>query len=272
MSTDEILYTLQDYVGIRALELAGYPDGLPLVPSSMTPARVLVRPRSVQMLMTALWWVDALVERGKEPPVLILPCLPGARQDRLNDRGDFLFTAKSIAREINLRGFPKVVALDPHSDVMPALIDRCEVVTAAAVIKGQVAHAKWDAVISPDAGAEKRAGAVARMLGLPLLHAWKTRDVATGAIAGFGFEGLFAKDLHCLVVDDICDGGGTFVGLADLLFEAKLDLWTTHGFYSKGTAALRERFTTIFCTDSVFGPRDGVTEIPVCELLLKGLL
>lgn len=269
-SRAEVLYTV-DGGRIEALSLSSYPDGMPLVPFTSAPKTLLVRPKSVSTLMAALWWVDALVERGHQPPTLCLPCLPGARQDRLNDRGDYLFTAKSIAREINLRRFPRVRVVDPHSDVMPALFNRCDVVHAVDVIRNYVKHERWDAVISPDAGAEKRAGAVAKMLGLPLLRGWKTRDVSTGAIAGFGVQD--SAGFNCvLVVDDLCDGGGTFIGLADELRDMTADLWTTHGLYNKGTSDLFRKFRYVYCTDSVDGPRDGVTEIPICESLLRGTL
>jgi ribose-phosphate pyrophosphokinase len=137
-------------------------------------------------------------------------------------------------------------------------------------------------VISPDAGAEKRAGEVARKLGVPLIHAWKTRDVGTGAISGFGFDAYaeattINKRARVLVVDDICDGGGTFVGLAAAIeksFPADIDLhlFTTHGIYSKGVAPLAEHFSHIYCTDSIVGDRPGVIQIDVGLKLLRGEL
>jgi ribose-phosphate pyrophosphokinase len=132
---------------------------------------------------------------------------------------------------------------------------------------------KYAAVVSPDAGAEKRAQKVARKLGLPLLHAWKTRDIGTGNITGFGMEphGL-PKDSLVLVVDDLCDAGGTFLGLADILDANKLraHMWVTHGLFTKGTEALLKRYGHVYCSDSASGPRDGVIEIAVCEKLLRG--
>jgi ribose-phosphate pyrophosphokinase len=270
--------------GLRChVPLATYPDTMPLINAAPDgfPARVLLRPKSFASFMAALFWIDAIGERHDHAPHLILPFVPGARQDRLNDSGDYLFTAKSVAKEINARGFPSVTVLDPHSEVTPALIDRCKVVHAADCINPPAG--KYAAVISPDAGAEKRAGTVARKLGVPLIHAWKTRDVATGTIAGFGYDRSTLADplldgpARMLVVDDICDGGGTFTGLAAEIAksgfeELDLHLWTTHGIYSKGVAALAEHFSHIYCTDSVAGDRAGVIEVPVCQKLLEGTL
>jgi ribose-phosphate pyrophosphokinase len=234
-------------------------------------------------LMGALFFVDALMERGHErPPELILPFVPGARQDRLNPVGDYLFTAKSVAREINMRGFPMVHVLDPHSEVTPALIDRCNVIHAHEVFSdpGDYGHPPWrwttaySAIISPDSGAEKRAGAVAKKLGIPLIHGWKTRDVATGKITGFGLEQSSITG-QVLVVDDICDGGGTFIGLAAVIKERglKADLFVSHGLFSQGTSKLLEHYGRLFTTDSIETPLCDISSVEVilaCNAILKG--
>lgn len=259
--------------------LLTYPDTMPLVHAPDDhPPRFLLRPKSLASFMAAMFFFDAIAERKDYAPELILPFVPGARHDRLNDTGDYLFTVKSVANELNARCFPKVTVLDPHSEVAPALIDRCRVVHAADVISPP--SGKYAGVISPDAGAEKRAGLVARKLGVPLVHAWKTRDVSTGAISGFGYD-VFALEeaagARVLIVDDICDGGGTFIGLAEKLrtergYTFDLHLWTTHGIYSRGIAPLAEHFSHIYCTDSIIGDRDGVIQVDVCNKLLRGEL
>jgi ribose-phosphate pyrophosphokinase len=268
--SDEILYLTSDTNEVKSVRVSQYPDGMPIVDrmlSFRSVERVLLRPSSFSAFVTAMFWVDALVDRGYKAPELVLPFVPGARQDHLNDSGDYLFTAKSVAKMINARRFPRVTVVDPHSEVTPALIERCETVSAADCFP----KASYSAVISPDAGAEKRAGAVAKKLEVPLFHAWKKRDVATGKISGFGVEPLPPGIGRVLVVDDICDGGGTFLGLKDQLGLVQADLFVTHGIFSAGTAALRSRYGYILTTDSIIGdPRDGVTVIPVCESLLKG--
>lgn len=261
------------------LNLRSYPDGMPLVNALQDhltgPRAMLLRPRTLNALCAALFWVDAERERGHAIPEFVLPCFPGARQDRLNESGDSLFTAKSVAAMINARAFPRVTVVDPHSDVAPALLDRCRVVRPHDFMR--VPPGKYHAVVSPDAGAEKRAAGVAKLLGVPLLHGWKKRDVSTGALSGFGLEPTpdLPKDASVLVIDDICDGGGTFLGLADVLDARGLraHLYVTHGLFTKGTDKLIERFHGhVYCTDSTLGERPGVIEIPICDRLLKGAL
>ncbi len=269
---------LAEYGGcVWPVDLESYPDGTAMVKfaPTLSPHRILVRPRNLGEFMAALFWVDALLARGGAAPELILPLVPGSRQDRLNPTGvgDQLFTLKSVAEEINSRCFPRVVVLDPHSDVTPALIDACVVYKPADILAGINTYA---AVVAPDAGSEKRAAGVAQALGVPLLHAWKTRDIKTGALTGFGMEPT--ESCRVLVVDDLCDAGGTFVGLGKLLEErgCRADLWVTHGLFTKGTTELLKYYDGIFTTDSVLHPHaeePGFTEDAVCyNLLTKGSL
>lgn len=258
---------------VHCINLATYPDTMPLLAADVTLNGIrslLLRPRSLAGFMGAMFFVDALAARGHRVPELILPLVPGSRQDRLNAFGDFLFTAKSITKEINARNFPRVTILDPHSDVTPALIDRCRVMHAADCIT--VPEGKYACVISPDAGAEKRATQVASKLGVPLIHAWKKRNVANGELTGFGMQPLDATFGLALVVDDLCDGGGTFIGLGKLIASCgwQAHLWTTHGLYTKGTSELLKYYGHLYTTDSAPGQRDGVIEIKVCEKLLRG--
>lgn len=261
-----------------------YPSGEPLIAhhavSNLRVERIrLLRTFSMLDFMTGLFFVDAMRERGHDVPELILPFVPGARQDRLNPVGDFLFTAKSVAKEINARGFPKVTVLDPHSEVISALIDRCHVVHASECIDVATFHLAYDAVVAPDAGSEKRAGAVAKKLGLPVIHGWKTRNVANGEITGFGLErtdgltrGELARPLpRVLVVDDICDGGGTFLGLGAVIQERELlaDLYVTHGLFTQGTAKLLTRYGKLYTTDSLEPHGPEVHVFPVCKQLLE---
>ena len=113
-------------------------------------------------------------------------------------------------------------------------------------------------LVSPDKGAIEKTRGYAEALNLPAAYCTKKRDPTTGALTGFEVAlrpGKIHPDSHFVIVDDICDGGGTFHGVDAALVDAGLGqypshLWTTHGIYSKGTEALLETFQTIGCTDS----------------------
>jgi ribose-phosphate pyrophosphokinase len=233
-----------------------YPSGEPLidykkaVPASL--GTIMLRPRSITSFMAGLWLVDSYIERGFKVGELVLPFVPGARQDRINNSGDFLFTAKSVAKEINLRNFRSVIVVDPHSDVISGLIDRCVVIKPENFLVPHTQN-RYQAIIAPDSGAEKRARGVANKLNLPLIHAWKNRNISTGELSDFGHEPIPSGVKRCLIVDDICDGGGTFELLGTQLRDQGVssDLYVTHGVFSKGLTKLLKIFDKIITTDSI---------------------
>ena len=262
--------------GIEPISISVYPDNMPIAGRCKHGSHissVLVRPNSMTDFVAAMFWIDAWVWRGGNVPNLVLPFVPGARQDRMNHEGDFLFTAKSVANMINARNFPKVIVVDPHSEVVSALINNCEVVPSN-MVADLLKKEDYAAVVSPDAGAEKRATSFAKNLGKPVIHAWKTRNVADGSISGFGHEPI-APSIKgkLLIVDDICDGGGTFLGLEKELRKAgyKADLFVTHGIFSKGTKSLTKVFENVFTTDSIARRQENVKVIEICEKLMRGI-
>jgi len=267
-----------------------YPDGMPgvkhaqLTGSARHFKKILVRVTSAADLLQAMFLVDALVERGVPVPELILPYVPGARQDRLFDEGDYLFGMKSIAKLINERKFPKVTVIDPHSDVAPALIDRCEVIHSDVAFTHFdyvstvprydpiIDRAQYTGVLAPDGGAEKRALRVAKVLNLPVFHAWKKRDVRDGSITGTGFETIPDEVAagKLLLVDDLCDGGRTFIELAKDLDYVRCDLFVTHGLFLKGLQPLYDYFENVITTDSVI-PTATEAHNPIRIPLAEGL-
>lgn len=197
--------------------------------------------------MTAAMWID-YAHRGGHKIIAFIPYLPGARQDRGNP-----FGAQVYANLINSMNADKIVCFDPHSPVMPAMINRLRVVTPEAVIARAVKKvlSGYAGVICPDEGARTRTAITAEALGLPLFHAAKHRDFVTGKLSGFTCDELPTEG-RFLVVDDICDGGGTFMGLAAAtgLGPDRLDLWVSHGVFSGNAGQLRNAFGNIFTTDS----------------------
>lgn len=183
--------------------------------------------------------------------------VPYARQDRVCNRGEAL-SIKVFCNMINAMEFQQVVILDPHSDVTPALLDNVVTLTPnSALIASSLTRklfAKNMTLVAPDAGATKKVEKVAEHFGgLEVVQGIKKRDTKTGELSGFGFIGdVRGKDL--LIVDDICDGGGTFIGLAEKLKEGgakSISLYVSHGIFSKGLEPLLDTyFDMIYTTDS----------------------
>lgn len=274
MQNEEIIH------GYTTIDLNSYPDGMPIISNpgylgGEEYPTLILRPKTLSSFVSAMFYCDAMEERGHPINNLILPFIPGSRQDRLNPTGDYLFTLKSVAQMINQRNFDRVIVVDPHSLVAPALIDRCVVYEMRSFFlnwyttwNGTVVENPWDAVIAPDAGAAKRAFDAATALGVGFLQAEKHRDVSTGKLSGFACNGI-EPDKHYLIVDDICDGGGTFEGLGQVIRSqgATADLFVTHGIFSKGTESLKQIFGTVYTTDTTLFPDTKIHNIGVVNIV-----
>lgn len=183
---------------------------------------------------------------------LNIPYLYGARSDRHMVHGDSC-DLKVVAQVINDANFEQVLILDPHSDVAVTLIDR-----AMARIPTEMYRQYKDAneptvLVCPDAGVAKKISSLMREFDSVKEVLFCHKERATdGSLRLRPLTPGMARGKHCLIVDDLCDGGATFLAIADqLLGPSKLDLIVTHGLFSKGTDELLRRFAEIWTTDSV---------------------
>ena len=202
-------------------------------------------------LMGLLLLTDAVRRQYGDPPVhLVCPYLPYARQDRVAFPGEAL-SAAVACRLINAQGYASVEVWDAHSDVVLALLDRVRH-RAASEFVGPVITGN-DVLVAPDQGAVKRAAACARLSGAPLVFAEKTRSTDTGAITGTVVHGGPVGGRDFLIVDDICDGGRTFIELAKVLrplTEGAVKLYVTHGIFSQGFEPLRPHLDRVFVANA----------------------
>ena len=217
--------------------------------------------------------VDALRRMGVAKIHLLLPYFPAARQDRVAVTGEAL-TVKIYADVLNSVGFDSVTILDPHSEVAPALLENVHVVNnhkfVAQCLKGMTDYA----LISPDGGALKKVYRLSQHLGgQPIVECSKHRDVKTGNLSGFA---AYTDDLQgrtCVIVDDICDGGGTFLGLADELKRKNVGdiyLIVTHGIFSNGFDKLSQKFKKIYSTNSFSTIKnEALIQVPITPELVS---
>ena len=197
--------------------------------------------------------VDALRRMDVKVIDLFIPYFPAARQDRVMIKGEPL-SVKVYADIINAMQLNKVSVFDAHSEVTPALVNNSDVIPnhifIQKVIKTIGSNVK---LISPDGGALKKIYKVSEFLGgVEVVECSKSRDVKTGRLSGFKVYEDDLQGMDCLIVDDICDGGGTFVGLAEELKKknaGKLYLAVSHGIFNKGFEVL-DCFDKIFTTNS----------------------
>lgn len=207
-------------------------------------------------LMLVAMWADACLQR-RTMAVLILPYLPGARQDR-----GIPFGAGVYAEVIRNLPINQIITFDPHSEVMPAELfwTAIKIIDHAPIVRQHVIGRadrddkpqRYVGIICPDEGARERTERVAKAVHLPVYYARKKRNPDTGALSGFECDPL-PDEGRLLIVDDICDGGGTFLGLAAAtgLPPERLDLYVSHGVFSNGAIPkLFGAFGEIYTTDS----------------------
>ena len=215
--------------------------------------------------------VDALRRMDIKLIDVVIPYFPGARQDKFQE-GESL-TVKIYADIINSMKFNSVHILDPHSIVTPALVDNCKVGSTDGFIEDSIneimklelsknpAFSGEFTIISPDAGALHKIEDSTRYLldntkhqNFDIVTCSKVRDQTTGKLSHFTVDSFDLMDKPCIIIDDICDGGGTFMGLAkelSALNAGNLYLIVTHGIFSKGFKDLSAIFEMIYTTNSI---------------------
>lgn len=165
--------------------------------------------------------------------VLDLSYLPYARQDRVMTEGESL-SLRVFCDFINSMKYDLVCLTDPHSDVATALINNVSVNKQCCWGAQGISRRNYDAIVSPDAGALKKIYPQAQIADLPVIEAMKTRDINTGEVSEPRFNAE-VKGKRLLIVDDICDGGRSFLNLGKVLKESgavRVDLFVTHGIFS----------------------------------------
>jgi len=197
---------------------------------------------------------------------LFLPYFPGARQDRVNETPEPV-TVKIYADIINSLNFSKVIIFDPHSDVTPALINNCVIIKNHEFVKYCYMDLLGDdkiisdfVLIAPDAGATKKVHSLVNYLDVykygkyEYVECSKNRDTITNNISKFIVHSDNLEGKDCIVIDDICDGGITFLEIGQELIRKKagnLHMVISHGIFSRQFKnGLDKLYKSIYTTDS----------------------
>ena len=194
---------------------------------------------------------------------LNVPYFLGARSDRKFEAGTSNYLKTVICPIINAQNFSRVTVLDPHSDVLEACLNNYHkhnnhrlVKDALTKIDNKDGAQDRICLVSPDAGAYKKIFDVAKEFKIDrIVTASKVRDIKTGKILRTEIPTLDQHaDLKYVIIDDICDGGRTFIELAKAIKEsrpsAKVYLVVTHGIFSAGFKELSQYFEGIYTTNS----------------------
>lgn len=197
--------------------------------------------------------------------VLRVPYLPFARQDK--DVNNFkTFALHPFIAMLNTCIFGKVVTWDLHNPrVLGGLYGHVNV-DPTTVHAQLIKDLDIKTIIFPDQGAALRYPWLMERKDLAKAVFAKKRDQVTGKIDGFEIldSSTFATKGRALIVDDICDGGATFLGIEKELRERgiresmELHLFVTHGLWSKGKEILTEAGITLWTTNSLPRNPEGI--------------
>jgi ribose-phosphate pyrophosphokinase len=193
------------------------------------------------------------------PMHLELPYLPYGRQDKAVSN-EATFGLQSFIRVLRLCAFDSITVMDPHSQVVMDALPHCRAIYPHAQVTAAIHDTQATAIAYPDAGAVRKYTAIYQT-DCRIISGRKVRNQQTGVLTDTAIEGDPA-DHTVLIVDDICDGGRTFVALADALYAGgaqAVHLFVTHGLFSKGIHVLTAaRIGRIFTAQGEVDTRSDV--------------
>jgi ribose-phosphate pyrophosphokinase len=212
----------------------------------------------------------ALKDLGFRKIELFVPYFIGARSDRKFAKGGVNYLKDVITPIINSQGYERVTVVDPHSDVLEALITNFDKITNQHLVSYSINKIlnleKLNStneidIISPDAGAVKRVYDVSKNINFKgnIITASKQRNIS-GDIIRTEVPDLYdtpGKRVF-VIIDDICDGGRTFNEISKAIrnirpkniFNDSIYLIVTHGIFSAGFLELSNHFNKVFTTNS----------------------
>lgn len=216
--------------------------------------------RDLELIICA---TKALRRLGVKEIHLYIPYLLGARSDRQFQEGGTSYLVDIVAPIINAQKYESVTVIDVHSDVASACINNLIVLGNLQLVNSATLSSEYS-LVSPDAGALKKIYSVAKGVNYKgdIITASKHREIETGKILSTevpmseGYLHLY-KHKDFIIIDDICDGGRTFIELAKAIkskmvaHKGKIYLIVTHGIFSSGLKELCEHFDGIYTTNSI---------------------
>lgn len=267
-------------------KISKFPDGqqnIIIAPTYWITDKLTITPVTIKSRLNN--WLDlelivasvaSLRELGVEEIHLYTPYIMGARSDRKFEEGGNNYLKDVICPIINSLNFKTVTCIDPHSDVLEACIrgfrkeSNLELVKFAIVDLCGFTHGRNPKVddfilVSPDAGASKKIYKLAEQIGYKsdIITCSKDRDTdgkLTKTIVPYNFKQYNCNTKSCpdiIIIDDICDGGATFINIAkeirnqlNPIYKTNIYLIVTHGIFSKGFEELSKYFDGIYCTNS----------------------
>lgn len=210
-----------------------------VVPAAVVAGVVLKWESNNDLLL--LLQLNDIIDHYIKPAVkqLYIPYFPYSRQDRRCFQGES-HSLKVVGNLINGMSFDCVTTEDAHSTVLDAVVNNLHNVPQEVCA---VDLPKFDVIVAPDAGAAKKIFFHNQVVNgdTQVVIANKVRG-EKGLLLSVELSGnVDISGKNICVVDDLCDGGATFIELGKVLHKhspASMSLYVTHGLFTKGVDQL----------------------------------
>ncbi len=241
-----------------------------------------------ERLCRLLFFIANLRDQGAARITLVCPYLCYSRKDRRTKPRDPV-TSRYVAELLEAMGLSTIAVLEPHNPAAFENAFRRPAITLdayGALADAVTAHTGGEplAVVSPDTGGAKRAGAFAQRLaartGSEAAMAFLDKRRSEGVVSGEVFAGDVAGRT-AVIVDDLIASGTTLMRAVDACRRhdaRRVFAVATHGLFAAGAEALFAPGgpDRLFITDSV-APRmetlwDGRVETVTVQPLLADLI
>lgn len=210
----------------------------------------------------------SLLKKEGQHTTLYMPYLPYARQDK-EISNETTFNLHTFASIINSLNFSSVLATDVHNITLCSKLINNFRNLDVEMIQDQVLRVvRPTYTVFPDAGAKERYKYLEKYP--PTLSFEKVRNPLNGNLTSvfipdkeFDKEATIPEKSSYLIIDDICDGGATFINIANILYNtykaSKVSLFVTHGIFSKGRKHLEDAGITLYTTNSLLKNVEGIS-------------
>lgn len=186
----------------------------------------------IKLLLT----IDAIKVYNPLYVYCYIPYMPYSRQDRICNKGE-AFSFKVMADLLNSMNV-YIYTLDIHNERTKSLIPNLINLPQKHLL--DIECYENTIFIAPDKGAYRRTLNLSKEYSRPFIAFEKIRNPLTRQIISIETKALpyMIKDQHCVISDDICDGGRTFMAIAKILKRMgaeKISLYITHAIFSYGS-------------------------------------
>jgi ribose-phosphate pyrophosphokinase len=243
-------------------DLIEYPDGQKSIRlrlykiSKKHPVTIKCRIKDFSELEVLICLIEALRKNDYYLETISFAYLFGMRSDRAFSEGEPNYFRDVLAPIINSLEIPNVKLFLPHNEIVmktinATLMEELPPFSASYSLYGDESSnfIERSMLFSQEHKSHN------------LGHFKKIRDKELGNITvALGEYTLLRlsridKSIPIILIDDLCDAGGTFIAAAkylrdELKLQNELNLFVGHGLFTKGLDPLLEHFNKIICTNS----------------------